>query len=107
MAAGGAVAGSDVDLLIIGSIGLRQAVRKLRDAQADLGREINPVAWTIKEYQSRLTAQDHFLISVLREPRLFVVGDERKLGELDPEPVAQATPKLTGRSGHSARRRRR
>ena len=107
MASGRAMARSDVDLLIIGSIGLREAVRKLRDAQADLGREINPVVWTADEFGSRLTAQDHFLTSVLREPRLFVVGDERKLGELGGEPLAQAPPKLPRRSRDSARGRRR
>ena len=82
MASGRAVAGSDVDLLIVGPIGLRETIRRLSDVQADLGREINPVVWTAEEFRTRFAAQDHFLTSVLREPRLMVLGDERKLGEL-------------------------
>ncbi len=107
MASGRAVAGSDVDLLIVGSIGLREAVRRLSKVHEDLGREINPVVWTAEEFRSRLAAQDHFLTSVLREPRLMVLGDERKLGELGREPVVKAPPELPRGSGHSARRGRR
>ncbi len=65
---------SDVDLLVIGKLGLRETVRRLTPAQDQLEREINPVVWTRKEFQRRLTKSDHFLTSVLRGPRLMVVG---------------------------------
>lgn len=107
MASGRAVAGSDVDLLIVGPIGLREAVRRLRVVQEKVGREVSPVVWTVEEFRSRLAAQDHFLTSVLREPRLMVIGDEHKLGELGREPLAEAPPELTRRNRHTARRRRR
>ena len=65
---------SDVDLLVIGKLGLRETVRRLTPAQDQLEREINPVVWTRKEFQRRLTKSDHFLTLVLRGPRLMVVG---------------------------------
>lgn len=107
MASGRAMAGSDVDLLIVGPLGLRESVRRLREVHDTIGREINPVVWTAEEFRSRLAAQDHFLDSVLREPRLMVLGDERKLGELGQEPVAETPPELPGRDRHPAQRRRR
>lgn len=107
MASGRAMAGSDVDLLIVGPIRSREAVRRLKDVQHDLGREINPVVWTPDEFRTRLAAQDHFIMSVLREPRLMVMGDERKLGELGREPVAEASSELPSRNRHPTRRRKR
>jgi hypothetical protein len=63
--------------------------------------------WTADEFRTRLVTEDHFLTTLLREPRLMVVGDERKLEELGRKPVAEVPPKLPRRSGHSARSGRR
>ena len=65
---------SDIDLLVVGSLGLRETVRRLYPAQDQLEREINPVVWTRKEFHRRLTGSDHFLANVLRGPRLMVIG---------------------------------
>jgi predicted nucleotidyltransferase len=67
-------AGSDVDLLVIGAVGLREIIRRLAPAQDHLGREINPVVWTRAEFERRMTSDDHFLDNVLRGPMLMVVG---------------------------------
>jgi DNA-binding transcriptional ArsR family regulator len=70
---------SDVDLLVIGTVGLRQLTRLLSGIGTTLGREINPHVMTAEEYVRRKKARDHFLTTVLREPRLFVIGDEDEL----------------------------
>jgi predicted nucleotidyltransferase len=67
-------AGSDVDLLIVGSLGLREAVRRLRPAQDTLGRAINPGVWTKQEFDRRLRDRDPFLTRVLDGPRISVIG---------------------------------
>jgi predicted nucleotidyltransferase len=74
-------AGSDVDLLIIGSIGLREAVRRLSEAQEHLGREVNPVVWTRSELQRRRKDGDAFLRRIARAPVIPVVGEEALLAE--------------------------
>lgn len=68
------VAGSDVDLLIVGTIGLREAVRRLGKAQEALGREVNPVVWTRKELERRRRDADPFLKRVLAGPVIPVLG---------------------------------
>jgi predicted nucleotidyltransferase len=68
-------AGSDVDLLIVGSIGLRETVRRLRPAQDALGREIVPVVWTHMEFDRRRRGGDAFLGRVLAGPTIPVLGD--------------------------------
>jgi hypothetical protein len=62
--------------MVVGSAGLRVVVGRLRQAQKQLGRDINPVVWTRKEWADRLRRRDHFLFRVLANPRLMIVGTE-------------------------------
>ena len=75
MASGAATAGSDVDLLVVGSAGLREVVRRVARVQEQVGREVNPVVWTRAEFARRRSAKDAFLARVMAGPRLRVVGD--------------------------------
>ena len=70
---------SDVDLMVIGSIGLRQLTKLLSGASGRIGREINPHILTAAEFKKRRKTRDHFLTTVLAEPRLFVKGTEHEL----------------------------
>jgi DNA-binding transcriptional ArsR family regulator len=74
IAAAAPKAGSDVDLLVVGSIGLREAVRRLRPAQDTLGREIVPLVWTRAEFERRRRAGDAFLSRILAGPIIPVAG---------------------------------
>ena len=90
---------SDVDLLVVGSIGLRETVRRLTPVRDRLEREINPVVWTRREFGRRLSESDHFLRSVLRGPRVMVVGSrvpgvDEQTGDLGGSGLAQASPVL-------------
>jgi predicted nucleotidyltransferase len=70
---------SDVDLLVIGSVGLRQLAKLLSRPGEVLSREINPHVMSADEFLRRQRAHDHFISSVLSGPRLFLIGDEREL----------------------------
>jgi hypothetical protein len=74
IAAATPVAGSDVDLLIVGSLTLREAIRRLRPAQDTLRREINPIIWTRPEFERRLRQKDPLLRRLLQAPTLPVIG---------------------------------
>ena len=67
-------AGSDIDLLVVGSVGLREVVRRLTAAQDVLGREISPNVWTRREFERRRQQNDPFLSRVLSGPTIPVVG---------------------------------
>ena len=75
-------AASDVDLMVIGSIGLRILTGLLMDVAGKIGREINPHALTEKEFAKRKTDQDHFLNQVLESPKIFIIGDEDELAKM-------------------------
>ncbi|WP_216355506.1 nucleotidyltransferase domain-containing protein [Geothermobacter hydrogeniphilus] len=74
---------SDIDLLVIGRIGLRELIRALSGLAGQLGREINPHVFSVEEFVRRKLAGDHFLTRVLEDGKLFVKGtadDLEKLG---------------------------
>lgn len=74
IAAATPTAGSDIDLLVVGSLGLREAVRRLRQAQDTLGREIIPNVWTRSEFDRRRSDADPFLVRILSGPTIPVLG---------------------------------
>jgi len=73
---------SDVDLMVIGELGLRRVADLLAGVHDAVGREINPHVFTPAEYRRRLAEKDHFLNSVIGGPKLFVVGDENELAAM-------------------------
>jgi len=79
VAAGGEDARSDVDLMIIGDLGLRKLAAMLREVHDTIDREVNPYVMTREEYGRRLSERDHFVTSVAGSPKLFVIGAEDDL----------------------------
>jgi len=70
---------SDVDLLIVGDVGLADVTPALRKAEAKLGREVNVTTYSRAEFRKKAAAKDHFLSAVLRGPKQFVKGDQSDL----------------------------
>lgn len=73
---------SDIDLLVIGELGLRDVVRALSGLQRTLGREINPTVYSPGEYRMKLDAGQHFLTALQEEPKIFLIGNEDELRRL-------------------------
>jgi predicted nucleotidyltransferase len=73
---------SDVDVMLVGSLGFADAVQVLHPVQATLQREINPVVYSLDEFRRRAASDDSFVREVLAQPKLFVVGNENELGKL-------------------------
>ncbi|NZA27791.1 nucleotidyltransferase domain-containing protein [Luteimonas sp. SJ-92] len=90
VARGAEVAGSDVDLFVIGEAGFADVVRAIHPAQAELGREINPVVYSATEFRRKLAAGDAFARQLLDGPKLMVIGDKDDIGEPAGDPPAAA-----------------
>jgi predicted nucleotidyltransferase len=74
MASGSLRSSSDVDLLVIGSTGLRQITAALGGISGSLGREINPHCLTPAEWSDKLQRKDAFALRVSAEPKLWLKG---------------------------------
>jgi predicted nucleotidyltransferase len=81
VARGQETAGSDVDLMLVGDIGFREAVELLYPTQAVLGREVNAKVFAPEEFAAK-SAIEPFLINVLAKPKIFLIGNAHDLAEL-------------------------
>ena len=72
-------AGSDVDLMVIGSCTFGEVVDAVGKAQDKLGREVNPSVYPTDEFRKKVEARHHFLKTVLAGAKIFLVGDEHEL----------------------------
>jgi len=70
--------GSDIDLLIIGSVKMIDLSPLLEKATEKLRRQINSSLYTAAEF-SQKSRSSHFVKSVLAKPLLFVIGMDRDL----------------------------
>lgn len=75
-------AASDVDLMVIGVVGLRTLSSWLAEVSDQIGREINPHIMTVEEFRRRKEKGDHFLSNVLEFPKLFIIGNENDLAAM-------------------------
>lgn len=70
---------SDVDLMVIGNVGLAELAPSLRKAEKRLGREINVTNCSVDEFRKKVAQRDHFLTTVLKGGLQFVKGEQRDL----------------------------
>lgn len=70
---------SDVDLMVVGEVGLAELSPALRKAEKRLGREVNLTNYSVHEFRTKVTEGDHFLTTVLKEGLQFVKGEQRDL----------------------------
>lgn len=70
---------SDVDLMVIGRVGLAELAPALEGAEKLLLRPVNPSIYTADEIAKKLASGHHFLGTVMRKEKLFVFGGEDDL----------------------------
>lgn len=70
---------SDIDLFIIGSINEDTLVRRVRDLEKNLLREINYTLYTMKDFEKKKKQKDPFVSDVLEGPKIMLVGDPNDL----------------------------
>jgi DNA-binding transcriptional ArsR family regulator len=81
---------SDVDLFIMGDIGLRTLSKNLVEPSQIIGREINSYTINKKELTNKITQNDHFISTVISSQKLFIKGDENEFEKLVEEWLAKA-----------------
>ena len=82
MAAGTQKPGSDIDICVVGVVSLLEVIKALDKVKDNLGRELNPVVMTAGKFTEKAVEQDRFVMRLLSEPKLFLIGDENELGKL-------------------------
>jgi len=70
---------SDIDLMVIGDVSLRELTPGLKKAEHELGRQINAVIYSPHEWRERCRARDSFAMNVLDDRKVFILGDRDEL----------------------------
>jgi len=80
VAKGQDIAGSDIDLMIIGrDLAYREIYAALQDAEKVLRRPVNPSLMTPRDWKRKIADKSSFVRKILQQPKLFVFGTENGL----------------------------
>lgn len=80
--AGTARPDSDLDLFVVGGIGLRTLLKRLGGVSERVGRIVNSHVMSTEEFSRKARRKDHFISSVLGSQKSFVIGTEDELRRL-------------------------
>lgn len=73
---------SDVDLMIVGQIGLADLAPKLRALEREFNREVNATCYRPSEFRRKAKTGNHFLLEVINGKKTFLKGTEDELAKL-------------------------
>jgi predicted nucleotidyltransferase len=71
---------SDIDLIIVGEVGLRALSSIFKDLTEKIQRDINPHVFSKKSWFEKIEKKDHFIKIVLGEKKVYLIGDEDVIG---------------------------
>ena len=77
VAKGTDTAASDIDVMVIAD-GLSYSLifEALTKAEETLGRKVNPTLYSPAEFSKKIESDNHFVIRVLDQPKIILIGDE-------------------------------
>ena len=76
--------------MVVGKATLDQVLSRVSATGRAIGRSINPTVYSVAEFKSKLATENHFLISVLKGQKVFLLGDEDKLRKMGGIRLAKA-----------------
>lgn len=83
VARGERTARSDVDVLLVGSVGMSDLALPLRELERTLQIPVNVTHFTAAEFQDKQRQGNHFLNIILRGRKIFLKGSEHELANAD------------------------
>ena len=78
-ASGGADAGSDIDLMIIGEVDLEILAPVISGLEKDLNRPINYIIYPGEEWDEKQITHDPFWERVTKAPKIMLIGGEHAI----------------------------
>jgi len=70
---------SDIDLMIIGNPNTSTLNEKITELEKRLKREINASIYSLKEYRTKKRSKRGFIMDLLKNPKIMLVGKENDL----------------------------
>jgi predicted nucleotidyltransferase len=79
LARGEELAESDIDLMVVGNLGLRSVSKLLTGIEGKILREINPHVYSKEEFIEKVKEKDHFVSQIVEGPKIFIISREDEL----------------------------
>jgi predicted nucleotidyltransferase/transcriptional regulator with XRE-family HTH domain len=79
---------SDIDLMVVGDVRLKDLAASLHTAEQTLGRTVNPVLFSPEKFRDQYREGNPFLLDIVRKEKIFLKGSRDELTEL----VADRSP---------------
>ena len=73
---------SDIDLMVVGDVRLKDLAPALNTAEQTLGRTVNPVIFSPERFREQYREGNPFLLDVVRKEKIFLKGCRDELTEL-------------------------
>jgi predicted nucleotidyltransferase len=73
---------SDIDLMVIGEVRLKELAAALHPAEQTLGRPVNPVLFSAEKFREHYRQGNPLLLDVVRKEKIFLKGSRDELTEL-------------------------
>jgi len=67
---------SDIDMLIIGEMDDEEALKAINEIEKEVGREVNHILWSEKEFMKRVRSRHHLLVDIAGKPAIMIIGEE-------------------------------
>ena len=81
---------SDIDLMVIGDVTLKDLTPGLKKAEQELGRQINVAVYSPADWVRRCRERNPFVTRILKDKKEFVIGGQDELAAMAGEFVDQA-----------------
>ncbi|WP_068471482.1 nucleotidyltransferase domain-containing protein [Candidatus Protochlamydia phocaeensis] len=73
---------SDIDLFIIGDLGMRDVASLLGVVGHEIGREINPTVYPLKEFKKKIKEKNTFIREIMSKPKIWLIGEESEFAKM-------------------------
>jgi predicted nucleotidyltransferase len=93
---------SDVDLIVIGRVGLADLSAPLQALERKFRREFNVTCYSPEEFRQKAEARNHFVMGVLTGEKIFLKGGADELESVAGKPYRAAASDKRKRDGEPA-----
>jgi predicted nucleotidyltransferase len=83
---------SDIDLMIVGEVRLKDLAGALHTAEESLGRTVNPLLFSPERFRDQYREGNPLLLDVVRKEKIFLKGNRDELTELVADRGSDCTP---------------
>jgi predicted nucleotidyltransferase len=70
---------SDVDLMVVGKAHLDEIEDILSKVEQQLGRSVNTIFYSLREFRDKINSKDSFIRTVLNSPKIMLIGEENEI----------------------------